>query len=126
MTPEKHSVPADLLPKPNTPFGHPLRSLWSLDPGIHFLNHGSFGAAPRHVLAAQAHWREAMEREPVRFMVDELPQALRAARRWRRRLLDEHRIEVPIFPIAGRLWARISAQVYNELSDCEALARVFG
>ena len=49
-----------------------------------------------------------------------------AARRWRRRLLDEHRIEVPIFPIAGRLWARLSAQVYNELSDYEALARVFG
>ena len=68
------------LPSPNTPYGHPLRSLWSLDPGIHFLNHGSFGAAPRHVLAAQARWREAMEREPVRFMVDELPQALRAAR----------------------------------------------
>jgi hypothetical protein len=33
---------------------------------------------------------------------------------------------VPIFPIAGRLWARLSAQVYNELSDYEALARVFG
>jgi len=48
------------------------------------------------------------------------------ARHWRRRLLDEHRIEVPIFPIAGRLWARLSAQVYNELSDYEALARVFG
>lgn len=67
------------LPPPNTPFGHPLRSLWSLDPGIRFLNHGSFGAAPLHVLAAQARWREAMEREPVRFMVDELPR-----RCWRR------------------------------------------
>ena len=70
----------DLLPPPNTPFGHPLRGLWSLDPGIRFLNHGSFGAAPLHVLAAQARWREAMEREPVRFMVDELPGALMAVR----------------------------------------------
>lgn len=69
-----------LLPPPNTSFGHPLRSLWSLDPGIRFLNHGSFGAAPLHVLAAPARWREAMEREPVRFMVDELPPALLAAR----------------------------------------------
>lgn len=69
-----------LLPPPNTSFGHPLRGLWSLDPGIRFLNHGSFGAVPRHVLAAQARWREAMEREPVRFMVDELPGALLAAR----------------------------------------------
>ena len=45
---------ASFLPPPNTPFGHPLRSLWPLDLGIHFLNHGSFGAAPRHVLAALA------------------------------------------------------------------------
>lgn len=34
------------------------------------------------MLAAQAHWREAMEREPVRFMVDELLGALMAA--WER------------------------------------------
>ena len=44
-----------LIPPPsNTPFGHPLRSLWPLDLGIHFLNHGSFGAALRHVLASLA------------------------------------------------------------------------
>jgi len=49
-----------------------------------------------------------------------------AARRWRKRLLDEHRIEVPLFAVNGRLWLRFSAQVYNELSDYEALARVFG
>jgi isopenicillin-N epimerase len=46
-----------------------------------------------------------------------------AALRWRRSLLDVHNIEVPIHPIAGRLWVRISAQVYNELSDYERLAR---
>lgn len=37
----------------NTPFGHPLRGHLSLNPGFRFLNHGSFGAAPRHVLAAR-------------------------------------------------------------------------
>ena len=73
---------AAISPPPNTPFGHPLRGLWSLDPGIRFLNHGSFDAAPRYVLAAQSRWREAMEREPVRFMVDELLGALMAA--WER------------------------------------------
>ena len=52
-----------------------MREHWTLDPGIHFLNHGSYGATPRYVLAAQARWRSAMEREPVRFMVDELPAA---------------------------------------------------
>lgn len=68
-----------LLPPADAHPGHALRSLWSLDPAIHFLNHGSYGATPFHVLAAQARWRETMEREPVRFMADELPAALRAA-----------------------------------------------
>ncbi len=69
-----------LLPAPGCEFGHALRGFWSLDPAVHFLNHGSYGAAPRFVLAAQARWREQMEAQPVRFMVDELPGALSAAR----------------------------------------------
>jgi len=70
---------ASHLPPPNAAFGHGLRGLWSLDPAIRFLNHGSYGATPRHVQAAQSRWRDAMEQEPVRFMVDDLPDALRAA-----------------------------------------------
>jgi isopenicillin-N epimerase len=73
------TAPTTLLPKNNAAFGHSLRDLWSLDPTIHFLNHGSYGATPRHVQAAQSHWRDLMEQEPVRFMVDILPDALRAA-----------------------------------------------
>jgi isopenicillin-N epimerase len=38
------------------------------------------------------------------------------------RLWERHRIEVPIFAFAGRLWVRISAQVYNEMSEYEQLA----
>jgi isopenicillin-N epimerase len=49
-----------------------------------------------------------------------------AALRWRAKLLHERRVEVPVIPIDGRLFVRISAQVYNELSDYEALARSFG
>lgn len=67
------------LPAPDARYGHALRAHWSLDPAIRFLNHGSYGAAPHPVLAAQSRWRTALEREPVRFMVDELPAALRAA-----------------------------------------------
>ena len=67
------------LPPPNTPFGHNLRPYWSLDPDIHFLNHGSYGAAPRYVQAAQQRWRDTLEAEPVRFMADILPDALRHA-----------------------------------------------
>ncbi|MBM3984753.1 MAG: aminotransferase class V-fold PLP-dependent enzyme, partial [Planctomycetes bacterium] len=53
---------------------------WALDPAVTFLNHGSFGACPRPVLAAQQRWRERLEAEPVRFMVRELEPALDAAR----------------------------------------------
>lgn len=49
-----------------------LRALWTLDPTVTFLNHGSFGAAPRPVLEAQARWRAEMEREPVHFLARRL------------------------------------------------------
>ncbi len=60
-------------------FGVALRPLWGLDPQVIFLNHGSFGATPKVVLQAQNHWRERLEAQPVRFMEEVLPQALRAA-----------------------------------------------
>jgi isopenicillin-N epimerase len=66
---------SSVLPTLKTPFGHSLRPYWSLDPSVTFLNHGSYGATPRYVQAAQAGWRSEMEFEPVRFMQDELPQA---------------------------------------------------
>ncbi len=60
-------------------FGHELRSEFLLDPEITYLNHGSFGATSRRVLAAQRTWIERAEREPVRFMVHRLPGLLREA-----------------------------------------------
>ena len=53
---------------------------WTLDPGVTFLNHGSFGATPRAVLAAQDAWRARMEREPVAFFARDLEPALDGAR----------------------------------------------
>ncbi|MEJ0070459.1 MAG: aminotransferase class V-fold PLP-dependent enzyme [Pseudomonadota bacterium] len=61
-------------------FGHPLRGAFCLDEAVAFLNHGSFGATPRVVLAAQERWRSLMERQPVHFMGRELPPALDRAR----------------------------------------------
>ena len=64
-------------------FGRTLRPAWELDPGGTFLNHGSYGAAPRTVLAEQARWRARMEAQPDRFFRDEVaperPGALREA-----------------------------------------------
>lgn len=57
-----------------------MRDAWQLDDSIHFLNHGSFGATPRVVLARQQQLRAQLEAEPVRFMVRELEPLLDAAR----------------------------------------------
>lgn len=63
------------------------RGEWDLDPGVVFLNHGSFGACPRNILARQRALREQMEKEPVRFFVEELEGLLDQSREVLARLL---------------------------------------
>jgi len=63
------------LPAPSA-----LAEHWRLDPGVVFLNHGSYGACPVKVLECQDEIRTMMEREAVRFFMIELE-----------RLLDETR-----------------------------------
>ncbi len=60
--------------------GSPFSSLWTLDPGVQYLNHGSFGACPRPVLEFQAELRARMEREPVDFLSRHLERSLSEAR----------------------------------------------
>lgn len=64
----------------STPSAGALHAHWTLDPELAFLNHGSFGATPRAVLAHQAALRAQLERDPVDFFVRALPPALDAAR----------------------------------------------
>src|SRR3954463_8843890 len=58
-------------------FGPALRHKFCLEPGVDFLNHGSFGAAPLEVLEAAARWRDRMETNPDGFFRETLPGALR-------------------------------------------------
>jgi isopenicillin-N epimerase len=53
-------------------FGRHLLDRWMLDPAITYLNHGTVGAVPRQVLAAQQAIREEMERQPSRFLLREV------------------------------------------------------
>lgn len=59
---------------------NPLRSNWTLDPEVTFLNHGSFGACPRKVLDRQDQLRRELEAQPVRFFLREYEGHLDASR----------------------------------------------
>ena len=81
--------------------GKAVRHEWALDWDFLSVNHGSFGAAPRVVLAAQRDWQARLEAQPGRFMRAVLPGALRHA--------------------ADRLGASIAASII--LQWCAAYAR---
>ena len=57
-----------------------LASHWALDPGVIFLNHGSFGACPTEVLRYQTALRAELEAAPVKFLGRDLEDRLDAAR----------------------------------------------
>lgn len=65
-----------LLPRPNR-----FRRYWELKPGTVFLNHGSFGACPKPVLALQIELRRELEAEPVQFLWRRYEERLEPARR---------------------------------------------
>jgi isopenicillin-N epimerase len=59
---------------------NPRAGLWTLDPAVAYLNHGSFGACPSAILGKQAALRARMEREPVDFLVRDAPRLNAEAR----------------------------------------------
>lgn len=73
--------PSRPLPAPS-----PLASHWPIDPGIVYLNHGSFGGCPSPVIEAQQRYRLRMERELVRFFVEDMDD-----------IFDQTRAEVAAF-----------------------------
>ncbi len=63
------------LPQPSEFARH-----WSLDPGVVFLNHGSFGACPIPVLEKQTAYRAMLETEPIRFVIREMEELYERSR----------------------------------------------
>lgn len=62
-----HTAP-DPPRDPPIPCRDAIRRAFALDPAIHFLNHGSFGAAPAPVAEAAAGWRSKIEARPIEMM----------------------------------------------------------
>lgn len=60
-------------------FGQAVRHFWTLDWSATHLNHGSYGATPKPVLAAQDTVRQDMERAIGDFFNRQLPKRLRTA-----------------------------------------------
>ncbi len=58
----------------------PFRQLWTLQPGLTYLNHGSFGPSPKAVMASRQEWIERLESNPVDFFVRRLEGHLEHAR----------------------------------------------
>jgi len=77
--PTPSGAPSTVRP-PSADQGSAFRSHWSLDPGVTFLNHGSFGACPTSVLRIQSELRARLERDPVRFFLDDYEPMLDAVR----------------------------------------------
>lgn len=57
-----------------------MRAQFLLDPGVVFLNHGSFGACPKPVFEAYQRWQRELERQPVEFLGRRVDGLLDAAR----------------------------------------------
>jgi isopenicillin-N epimerase len=57
-----------------------LKEFFILDPTVHFLNHGSFGATPKPVFEAYQNWQLRLETQPVLFLGREFDDLLKQSR----------------------------------------------
>lgn len=55
------------------------KKLWSIDPNVTYLNHGSFGPSPIEVQRARQQWTEQLEAQPMEFFCQRMETELDAA-----------------------------------------------
>jgi isopenicillin-N epimerase len=126
----EHTATSDPTAFLSAPEGIALLEEWDFDAVVRYMHDLAWDAA--HALTER--WRTdfATPREMVGSMVTvPLPTSAGAteddATRLRLALLVEDRIEIPLHASAGRLWARVSTQIYNDTKDVmtlgEAVAR---
>jgi isopenicillin-N epimerase len=73
---------------------------WSLADGVAYLNHGSFGPAPRPVLEAQTRWIAELQKNPMEFYVRRLDELLDDAAERLARFLGCHGKDLIFVPNA--------------------------
>jgi isopenicillin-N epimerase len=102
-----------------TCFGHSKLELWGLDPAVTYLNHGTVGATPKRVLAAQTALREEIERQPSRFMLREMAAHIGAT------LISPPRMRAAAATVADFLGARADDLVFvdNATTGANAVLR---
>ena len=123
MTPAPGGHGAAVPSTPHAPhppgFGRAMLAAWALDPAITYLNHGTVGAPPRRVLAAQQAIRDEIERQPARYLLRELADVKEAPMRMKPRM------RVAAEQVAEFLGARAEelAFVDNATTGCNAVLR---
>jgi isopenicillin-N epimerase len=120
----EHTATADPTSFLSAPEGIDLLHEWGFDACVRYMHELAWEAAG----ALSERWRTAFEipRDMVGTMVTvPLPESAGTsdadAARLRLALLVEDRIEVQLHAWRGRLWTRVSAQVYNDRSDIDRL-----
>jgi isopenicillin-N epimerase len=78
---QDRSVPPDATVSAEQPWSA-ARLLWTLEPGVAHLNHGSFGAVPLPVQRAQQRLRDEAEANPTKFHSRGLMDRLAHVRRY--------------------------------------------
>jgi isopenicillin-N epimerase len=119
--PDSHPA-APPSPPGSASFGRALLAAWPLDPSCTHLNHGTVGATPRRVLAAQRALSDEIERNPARFMLRELAGPFAGTRQ-----PDELRLRQAAREVAPYFGARAEDLVFvdNTTTAVNAVLRSF-
>jgi isopenicillin-N epimerase len=121
----EHHATADPTSYLAAPEGIALLGEWDFDAALSYMH----GLAWEAALALTDRWGTTLDvpRDMVGAMVtvplpEEAGTTTADATRLRLALLVDDRIEVPIHASRGKLWARVSAQIYNDRADVLRLA----
>ena len=75
-----------------------MKNLFSLDPEITFLNHGSYGACPISVFDDYQKWQKELEQQPVQFMTENLWKYLKRSRQYIGKYINCPERDILLFP----------------------------